>query len=174
MSEGDFINLSNLSMCAHNGTHIDAPFHFFKDGKTVEKIPLEKTVGNCYVAAFEGVLTEADAGKVIACAKAADPAGEAYQKLLFRGECIVSVEAARVMVDEGVHLVAVESQTVGDPKAPFEVHEILLGREVVILEGVRLSEVKEGVYGLFAAPLSLGGLDGAPCRAVLMEQTIKS
>lgn len=46
---------------------------------------------------------------------------------------------------------------------------ILLGAEVTILEGIRLKDVGEGVYFLNAAPLNLGGADGAPCRAFLME-----
>ena len=62
-----------------------------------------------------------------------------------------------------------ESQTVGDEKAPMEVHNILLGEEVVLLEGVHLGEVGEGVYMLFSAPLNLGGVEGSPCRAVLVD-----
>ena len=69
----------------------------------------------------------------------------------------------------GVELVGVESQTVGPEDAPMAVHLELLGREVVLLEGIRLHEVPEGEYLLFAAPLLLGGADGAPCRAVLIE-----
>ena len=54
---------------------------------------------------------------------------------------------------------------------PMAVHHVLLGAEVVLLEGVRLSEVTEGVYFLIAAPLNLAGADGAPCRALLIEQS---
>lgn len=52
---------------------------------------------------------------------------------------------------------------------PMEVHLILLGANVVLLEGIRLSEVSEGVYFLNAAPLNLSGVDGSPCRAVLID-----
>lgn len=51
----------------------------------------------------------------------------------------------------------------------MEVHLILLGANVVLLEGIRLSEVSEGVYFLNAAPLNLSGADGSPCRAVLID-----
>ena len=51
----------------------------------------------------------------------------------------------------------------------MEVHKILLGADVVLLEGIRLAEVPEGVYLLSAAPLALAGADGAPCRAILAE-----
>ena len=62
-----------------------------------------------------------------------------------------------------------ESQTVGPEDAPMEVHLILLGARVILLEGIRLAEVPEGVYFLNAAPLNLSGADGSPCRAVLVE-----
>lgn len=61
-----------------------------------------------------------------------------------------------------------ESQTVGPEDAPMEVHVILLGAGVILLEGIRLKDVSEGVYLLNAAPLNLSGADGSPCRAVLI------
>ena len=62
-----------------------------------------------------------------------------------------------------------ESQTVGPEEAPMAVHLALLGKGVVLLEGIRLKEVPEGVYLLNAAPLNLSGADGAPCRAILTD-----
>ena len=77
--------------------------------------------------------------------------------------------AAKVFAAAGIRLLGNESQTVGPEEAPAAVHRILLGAEVVLLEGIRLSEVPEGVYLLHAAPLNLGGADGAPCRATLIK-----
>ncbi|MDD6036855.1 MAG: cyclase family protein [Lachnospiraceae bacterium] len=65
MEQGELYNLSVFSMCAHNGTHIDAPFHFLKDGKTVERIPLTAFVGDCFVARHEGDVTAEDAHKIM-------------------------------------------------------------------------------------------------------------
>jgi len=62
-----------------------------------------------------------------------------------------------------------ESQTVGPEDAPMAVHRLLLGSGVILLEGIRLEEVSDGVYFLNAAPLNLSGADGAPCRAVLID-----
>ena len=50
MEKGDLYNLTVFSMCAHNGTHIDAPRHFLKDGKAVDALDLEALVGIAYVA----------------------------------------------------------------------------------------------------------------------------
>ena len=167
MELGDLYNLTAFSMCAHNGTHVDAPYHFIEDGKTVEQIPLEKTVGLCFVAEWQGILDEENARQILR--RAALAVRESARRILLKGNVTVSAAAARVFAEGGVDLIGNESQTVGPEDAPVEVHKILLGADVVLLEGIRLSDVPEGVYFLSAAPLCLGGADGAPCRAVLAE-----
>lgn len=167
MESGDLYNLTAFSMCAHNGTHVDAPYHFIPEGNTVERIPLEKTVGLCYVVAFEGVLDGEDARQVLH--RAALAVRESARRILLKGSVTVSADAARIFAESGVDLIGNESQTVGPEDAPMEVHKILLGADVVLLEGIRLTDVPEGVYFLSAAPLALAGADGAPCRAILTE-----
>ena len=180
MKDGAVCNLTALSMCAHNGTHVDAPYHFINDGKTIDQVSLERFVGFCYVAEQEGVVTAENAKELL---KKAESVGKKYnwnadseeigvqaaKRILIKGKAEVSAEAARIFADAGVLLVGNESQTVGPENAPMEVHLILLGAEVVLLEGIRLEKVPEGVYLLNAAPLNLGGADGAPCRAILLD-----
>jgi arylformamidase len=167
MKEGALYNLTALSMCAHNGTHVDAPHHFIEDGKGVDEIPLSKTVGWAYVAEHEGEVGAMDATDILNRARAISP--EAAKRILLKGHLTVTEAAAEVFAAEGIELLGNESQTVGPEDKPRNVHLILLGAEVVLLEGIRLGEVEEGVYFLFAAPLCLGGADGAPCRAVLVQ-----
>ena len=167
MEAGDLYNLTAFSMCAHNGTHVDAPYHFIPHGHTVEQIPLEKTVGLCFVAEWNGVLNEENARRILR--RAALTLRESARRILLKGNVTVSAEAARVFVEGGVDLIGNESQTVGPEDAPMEVHRILLGADVVLLEGIRLRDVPEGVYFLNAAPICLGSADGAPCRAILVE-----
>ncbi|MBE6616676.1 MAG: cyclase [Ruminococcaceae bacterium] len=167
ISKGNLCNLTAFSMCAHNGTHVDAPHHFIDGGKTVEELDLAKLVGYAYVAEFEGILTAEDAKNILA--KAAAAKAESGKKILIKGNATVSLDAARVFAEAGVDLVGNESQTVGPEDAPVDVHLLLLGAEVVLLEGIRLGHVPEGVYLLDAAPLSLAGADGSPCRAILIE-----
>jgi arylformamidase len=166
MKDGALYNLTALSLCAHNGTHVDAPYHFIQDGKNVEQLPLEKTVGWAYVTQESGTITAQDAERILTKAKEAH--SDAYKRILIGGKATVSEEAARVFAVAGIDLVGNESQTVGPEDAPMQVHLTLLGAEVVLLEGIRLSGVPEGVYLLSAAPISLGGSDGAPCRAILI------
>jgi len=164
-ANGDVCNLTEFSMCAHNGTHIDAPYHFLEGGKTVEKMGLEPFVGDCFLARCNGDVTAADASAIMEKARAANAA----ERILIAGKATVTAEAARVFAAAGIKLIGNESQTVGPENAPKEVHLILLGAEVVLLEGIVLTDIPEGRYFLSAAPLSLGGCDGAPCRAYLIK-----
>ena len=165
--DGDLYNLTAFSMCAHNGTHVDAPFHMLKDGKTVDAVSLESFVGRAYVAEHHGTVTAGDAAEILEKAKDRDP--EAAKRILIKGDAVVSAEAARVFASNGILLLGNESQAVGPEDAPMEVHLILLKAGAVLLEGIRLEAVREGVYLLNAAPLNLAGADGSPCRAVLIS-----
>lgn len=167
MEDGALYNLTALSLCAHNGTHIDAPYHFIKDGKTVEQLPLSKTVGWAYVVQEKGLLSAEDAHRILKDATTANP--EAAKRILLGGKVTVSEEAARVFAEAEIDLLGNESQTVGPEDAPMQVHLTLLSREVILLEGIRLGDVPTGVYLLSAAPISLAGSDGAPCRAILIS-----
>ncbi|MDO4475277.1 MAG: cyclase family protein [Lachnospiraceae bacterium] len=167
MDEGAFYNLTELSMCAHNGTHVDAPFHFINTGKGIDEIDLTRFIGPAFVAEHEGDLLAADAKAILKRAAQACPGAE--KKLLLKGNLTVTAEAAQIFADAGIDLIGNESQTVGPLDAPMAVHLILLGAEVVLLEGIRLADVPEGVYLLNCAPLNLTHADGAPCRAVLLD-----
>ena len=164
---GDVCNLTSFRMCAHNGTHVDAPYHFYGDGKTISEVGLESFIGMAYVAEHDGVVTAEDASGMLK--KAADADRESAKRILIKGQAVVSAEAARVFAEAKLLLLGNESQTFGPEDAPMEVHLILLGAEMVLLEGIRLGEVEEGVYFLNAAPIHLGDGDGAPCRAVLLD-----
>ena len=91
-------------------------------------------------------------------------------RLLIAGPAIVTQEAAEVFANGGICLLGNESQTVGPEHAPMQVHKTLLEKEIVLLEGVVLTDVPEGRYFLSAAPLNLAGADGAPCRAYLIDR----
>ena len=160
--KGDLYNLTAFSMCAHNGTHVDAPFHFLPEGSTMEQLELEIFVGECYVARHEGDVTASAAESILEKAKGAE-------RILIGGNATVTAEAARVFAGSTIRLLGNESQSVGPENAPMEVHKILLGRGIALLEGVVLNGIPEGLYLLSAAPLKLAGADGAPCRAYLME-----
>ena len=165
IENGDLYNLTEFSMCAHNGTHVDAPLHFIRDGKGIGEICLNKFIGKAYVISHEGEVTAQDAAEILDAAAA----GGAPKRILIKGRAVVSLEAAKVFAAAGVDLIGNESQTVGPEEAPMAVHLVLLDAEAVLLEGIRLEHVPDGAYLLNCAPLNLGIADGAPCRATLME-----
>ncbi len=167
MGNGDSYNLTAFSMCAHNGTHMDASYHFIKDGKMVDEVSLESLIGPAYVTEHQGVVTGEDAIRIMEKAREKNP--EAAKRILIKGDAEVSSDAAKEFAAAGILLLGNESQTVGPEDDPTEVHVILLSAEVIILEGIRLTDVLEGVYFLNVAPLNLADSDGSPCRAVLIE-----
>ncbi len=167
MNSGELYNLTAFSMCAHNGTHIDAPSHFLKDGDSIDEIPLYKTVGCAAVISHKGDISALDAESLLKEAEKKSP--EAAKRILIKGDAKVTADAARVFAASGIYLIGTETQSVGPMDAPMEVHKILLSEKVVLLEGIRLSDVPDGIYFLSAAPIDLGGCDGAPCRAVLID-----
>ncbi len=167
MKNGDLYNLTAFSMCAHNGTHIDAPLHFIKEGKAVDAIDLNSLVGTACVVMHQGILSDSDALKIVEKAKAQN--SEGAKRILIKGCVEVSLEAAKVFAASKILLLGTETQSFGPEKAPMAVHCALLSADIVLLEGIRLAAVREGVYFLNAAPLNLSGAEGSPCRAILIE-----
>ncbi|MEE3436125.1 MAG: cyclase family protein [Treponema sp.] len=162
IKNGDVCNLTAFKMCAHNGTHVDAPFHFYADGKTIDQVDLDRFIGWAYVAEHEGDISADDAKNILRAANGCE-------RILVKGKAVVTKEAAQVFAEARIKLFGNESQTVGPIDAPKEVHLIMLGAEIVLLEGIRLEKVPVGKYFLNALPLNLGGADGSPCRATLLE-----
>ena len=152
MEQGDVCNLTRFFMCAHNGTHVDAPAHFVRDGKTVDEMDLNSLVGKAWV--MEG-------GDGWECRI---PQGA--ERVLVRGYEDVTLPQAEELLRRGVQLIGTETQKMGDA----DVHRLLLGHGVVLLEGVRLQDVPDGEAFLCAQPLNLGGAEGAPCRPILIYE----
>jgi len=121
---------------------------------------LRTFVGPCYVARHTGDVTGADAERIL------EKAGDAG-RILIAGNITVTAEAAEVFASGRLLLLGNEGQSVGPENAPMQVHKILLGRNIALLEGIVLKDIPEGRYFLSAAPLNLAGADGAPCRAYL-------
>lgn len=176
MSRGDTNNSSSVHTSVHAGTHVDAPFHFVRDGATIESLPLEIFIGPARVCA-------ADPGARITAEDVVKAGLKGETRVLFktRNSTLLqkgvydasfapfSVDGAKALVDLGVKLVGLDylSAAAADEQVP--VHRAFLDHGVILLEGVDLSQVPPGRYELFCPPVKLSGSDGAPCRAVLRE-----
>lgn len=179
LEAGADANVSRMEMGVHTGTHVDAPYHFLKDGNTVENLPLKVLVGRAYVVHLRDdvdVITPevlAAAGipprtrRVLIRTRNSKLWGKEYRP--FQKDFVaVDARAAEYLVKHGVKLVGVDYLSV----APFgfgtPTHVTLLKAGVVIVEGLNLSQVSQGRYNFFCLPLKLNGSDGAPARAILV------
>jgi len=179
IEDGEIANVTHLSMCAHSGTHVDAPNHFLGNGKTVESIPLELMVGPAAVVEIraEGTITAADLisaqipeGTKRILLKTANSEVWAAGNMEFQEDFIApDGEAAKYLVELGIEVIGTDYLSVAPFTDPEPTHKTLLEAGVLIIEGLDLSGVKPGEYTLYCLPLKIGGADGAPARALLMD-----
>lgn len=178
ISEGEDFNVSHLSLGAHAGTHIDAPFHAFTDGDTVDRIPLEKLVGSVQVIEIEKNIDLITADVLTRC-----QLEKGLKRILFKtrnsqywkeepyrfSEDYVGLDssAASFLVALGIQFAGIDWFSISTMQDMIKPHEILLGAGVVILENVNLLNVEPGFYDLYCLPLKLVGTDGAPVRVIL-------
>lgn len=176
ISRGDYNNSSALSMSAHSGTHVDAPFHFIPGGATIDQLALELFIGParvCALNAHKKITAEHVAGldlrgetRVLFKTRNS----ELLRKSAFDPDFVpFSVEAAQALVSRGVRLVGLDYLSVAHPDEQVPVHRAFLDHGVVLLEAIDLSEVPPGRYELICFPVRIRGADGSPCRAVLRE-----
>lgn len=161
IANGDVCNVTDLNMCVHNATHLDAPKHFIKDGTAIDSVSLYKCMGSAYVLES---LCDVDARFV------EENVPVDCTRLLIKGNVYFAPGVGKILAERGIVLVGTENQSVSRHECCAEVHREILGEGIVILEGIDLSLVKEGVYDLCALPLRIKGCDGSPCRAVLIER----
>lgn len=181
------VNKEIVEMSTHTGTHVDAPFHFFEDGRTIDEVPLESYVGRAVVLD----LREKDAGSAIERQDLEPLAGElaagdiallntggghrrANTKAFLTEYVYLSGEGAQYLIDRGVKGVGIDAVSMGgynDPSKSGPPHRILLGSGAFIIEELYFpEEVMDGRKRLFvAAPVKLQGCSGAWTRAALWE-----
>lgn len=161
--EPDVCQLTELTLGSHTGTHMDAPRHFFENGRTAAKLDLSKCMGPCQVLSCPEKVSRQTLEKSV---------GPDVQRLLLKGAKELDEEAAKFLVERGILCIGVESLSVAPLSSPVKVHKLLLGAEMIVLEGLVLEEVPEGRYELIALPLKMEELDGSPVRAVLRELSV--
>ena len=158
----DEYNLSAVTMSVHAGTHIDAPLHFSEDGSAVDALRLNTFYGKCTVITVEGILTGDDMERLLPYCK---------RRILFHGEgnTYLSQSAAIVLAESKVVLVGTDADSIAPPFDVARPHRELALAGIAVLENLNLSAVDDGEYDLCAFPVKFGGLEAAPCRAILFE-----
>lgn len=181
MEDGKHNNISQIAMSAHAGTHVDAPYHFIADGKTIERLALDILIGPAQVVEIPGesrLVTASDlkaagvgAGMTRLLLKTRNSRYWTQPGLPFQTDfTALSPDGAEYLVQAGVKLVGIDYFSIAPFGDSVPTHRTLLGAEVVVLEGANLSQVPAGTYQLYCLPLKLGGSDGAPARAILIAE----
>ena len=162
IENGDGYNLTEISMSVHSGTHIDAPLHFYDEGSSIDNIRLNTFFGKCTVISVSGILTGEDMERLLPYCK---------RRVLFHGEgkTFISHSAAIVLAESRVVLVGTDAQSIAPSFDEERTHRELARAGIVILENLNLSAIDDGEYDLCAFPIKLGGLEAAPCRAIILE-----
>jgi arylformamidase len=178
VAKGAGANVSFVRFGSHTGTHADAARHFFDDGQSVDQIPLESLIGPAIVLAFD------DSVRAVGAAELRRHELTEHNRVLLRTRnsallsqrefvpdyTYLAPDGAQYLVDQGVELVGIDYLSIEQfHSGQHQTHKILLGKSVVIVEGLNLSGVPPGEYQLICLPLRIEGCDGAPARAVLIE-----
>ena len=177
VAKGAGANVSSIRLGSHTGTHADAARHFFDDGQTVDKIPLERLIGPALLLSFADDVRSVGAAEL----RPHDIKGQTRILLRTRNSAFLSQnefvkdytylapDGAQYLVDQGVELVGIDYLSIEQFHSGHHLtHRTLLERSVVIVEGLDLSVPPPGKYQFICLPLRIEGCDGAPARAVLI------
>jgi arylformamidase len=181
IAQGDIVNVSSISMGTHTGTHVDAPKHFYDHGLTIDQLSLDYFIGPAKVIEFmeQKSISKADLQSCeiektdIILLKTRNSA------LLAKTEfdpqfTYLEPEAAEYLAAIGIRTLGFDYLTI-DPygSLDFKAHYALLGQNIVIIEGLTLSEIDPGEYQMIALPLKLKDGNGSPARVVLIKEDIE-
>ena len=177
IEQGDLVNLTELSMGIHTGTHIDAPLHFLPNGKPIDSLSLNVFVGEAQVVAIPqdvNLITvdilqdvcEIDATRILFKTKNS----QLWETSQFQQDYVaLEASAAQWLVDQGVQLVGIDYLSIAPFNDPAPTHKILLSNDVLIIESLDLRSVEPGLYTLICLPLKLMGREAAPARPILIS-----
>jgi arylformamidase len=179
--KGDKLTLSMVEMGNHTGTHIDAPLHFLKGGVPIDAIPVSKLIGPALV------IEVSQSAKIVDAAELNRHEWRGAKKVLLKTRSSydnfwadkefhkdfvgIAPDAAQLLANAGVDLVGIDYLSAEQFGAPAPLtHRTLLGKGIVIVEGLDLRQVSGGNYELTVLPLRLKGLEAAPARALLKPE----
>ncbi len=163
-------NRSRFSMESHLGTHVDAPVHFVRDGRYIDQVPLENLFGSAGVvqvpfpkAVTADFLERVNPGPEILLFKFGN-------ERLDRKWPYFSPDGAKAIIGRGVRVVGTDNFNVDSIQTEFEIHHLILGNGILIVEGLNLEGIADGNYDFICMPLLIKGGEGAPARALLLEK----
>jgi arylformamidase len=177
-TKGDPVTMSQININSHNGTHIDAPFHFMAEGTTIDMMPLDTAIGPARVIEIKDPVSikleevepyDIKEGERILFKTR--NSSYAYNTMVFIADYVYCTnEVAYYLKDKRIRLVGVDYVTIGSQKDEENikiVHETLLGNGIYIIEMLNLDGVTPGNYEMICLPLRMKKGDAGPCRAII-------
>lgn len=166
---------SEFSMNIHTGTHVDAPLHMIKGGKSIDELSLDLFYGRALVVDVTHV------NERIECSDVDCELFKGYEYILFKTRnsfenefnpnfVYVSEDVAQCMVDAGCKGVGLDALSIEQSANHHKTHHVFLGNGLVILEGIRLAEIEAREYQISCFPLYFDKAEGSMVRAVLMDE----
>ena len=171
-------NLTRVTFSTHQGTHVDAPFHFFYDGETVDKVDLSRYIVRAikvdliYKKPKEAITVKdllkyehfIDKGLSLLLHTGWDK--KMSQKEFFSDFPYISIELSKWFAQKKVKLIGMDLPCPNISDWAI-VHQTLLGNSVLIVEGlVHMEEIEDQEFTFIALPLKIRGRDGSPVRAI--------
>jgi arylformamidase len=176
LARGDVCTFSSVSMSAHAGTHVDAPLHFVKGGRSVDTLPLDATVGPARVIVIRNprVVTaeEIRAHRIRAGERLLFKTRNSTRREpgnFFRNYVAVAPDAAEYLAARRIRAVGIDGPSIGPlaDRDMVQTHRLLLRAGIWIIEWLDLRRVPAGRCHLVCLPLRIVGGDGAPARAII-------
>ena len=171
---------THISICSHNGTHVDAPAHFIADGKTIDQVPLQKLLGECRVIDLTHVqekITHLDLEPhvikedEIILFKTTNSFINSLDRFNY-AFVYVTQSAANYLAEKKIKALGFDYLGIERNQPDHSSHKALMILDIPIIEGLRLAHVSAGKYFLCCMPLLLSGADAAPARAILIEDIV--
>lgn len=175
IKKGDEWNVYKLEMTNHIGTHLDAPLHKYKNGKSLNDYPLNSFIINCNIIEIKNpkiiTLKEIKKKKILKnSAVLFKTKNSSLNRKKFNPDYVyLGIDTAEYLVNKQVSIVGIDYLSIDSFTGEYPVHKILLSNGIMILEDVNLKKVKPGFYELICLPLKIKNANGAPVRAILIN-----
>ena len=178
----DGYNLELLVLSSHTGTHLDAPYHFVKNGAKIHEINLTKLVRDAILIMSRKKanqsITKSDIqkfekkhGKIPNYSTVIFWTG--WQKMLRDDSYFIknpglSEAAAKYLVSKKTNMVGIDSPSIDFKGSQrFPVHRLFSKNNILIVENLaNLDKIKTTKFHFIVLPLKLNGATGSPVRAI--------
>ena len=169
IEKGEQRNRSKFSMESHVGTHVDAPLHFISGGKSIDEIPLNRLIGKAQVieVPYPQAVTDEFLNSRLKAVKIV--IFKFGKERLNQEHPYFSIKGVQYLNQQKIQVVGTDNYSIDSKTPEWQIHRMMLGEEIIIVEGLLLEKVLPGIYEFICLPLLIKGGEGSPARALLID-----